>query len=112
MSVEKLQPAHTSKSSEITEGNGSTRSNGETEIKRRERHPGEAGHSAGRRIERRRNSQAAAIDPWLVIAAPLYPIRAKRVTGMASFVLRVSVSLCHAVPSADLRSRWESEIGS
>ena len=65
------------------------RGNGATEVKRRERHAGEAGHSTGLWIERHRNSQALAIDCWLVIAAALYPTRAKRVTGMAPpFVLR------------------------
>ncbi len=70
-----------------------TRRNGVTEIKRRGRHAGEAGHSAGRWIDRSRNSQAFAFDYGLVIATALYPSRAKRDTGMAPpFVLRVSVS--------------------
>ena len=40
-----------------------TRRNGATEIKRRERHAGGAGHTAGRWIERHRNSQALR-DEW------------------------------------------------
>jgi hypothetical protein len=34
-------------------------------------------------IERHRNPQAVSNCAWLVIAVPLYPNRAKRVTGMA-----------------------------
>ena len=47
-------------------GNGITRSNGETEIGRRERHTGEAGHSAGRWIEHRRNHKPTTIAKRLV----------------------------------------------
>ena len=76
-------------------GNGMTRSNGETAERARTSHAGEAGRSAGRWIERHRNSQAFRDRLWLVIAGALYPIRAKRITGMDSVrapCLRCSVS--------------------
>jgi len=59
-----------------------TRRNGGTEHERS--HAGAAGRSAGRWIERHRNSQAFRDRLWLVIAGALYPIRAKRITGMDS----------------------------
>ena len=58
-----------------------------------ERHAGEAGHSAGRWIERHRNSQAATIFSAYDCGGALIQAARSGVTGMAPpFVLRVSVA--------------------
>ena len=91
--------------------NGPPRSNGETEIERRERHAGEAGHSAGRWIERpaihKLLQRFSACDCGGALSNP-HEAHHRHGTSVRAPLLRVSVSIRFLRPLRYLRLMQDS----